>query len=170
MNNTRPWTTMKPWHAIIGMVGILILVCAPVVADSMALMHYESGMVRPEPERGTLSINSDPSGANVYLDERYQGTTPLTISGLSARHWYHIALTMQGYRTYATRVYISKGKTSTVSATLAPTLAQILPSGYVNSNSKYLPTPTPPIIYRSGPRSAMDIYLWLKTLGNLPVF
>jgi len=165
---------MKPWHAIIGMVGILILVCAPVVANSMILMDYESGMVRPYPIRpepgfGTLSINSDPSGANVYLNEQYQGTTPLTISGLPASHHYPIALTMQGYRTYVTSVYISNGKTSTVSATLTP--VQILPSGYGwlahSSQLKYLPTPTPPFIL-SG-RSAVDVYFWLKTLGNLPV-
>jgi hypothetical protein len=158
---------MKPCYAIIGMVGILILVCAPVVANSMILMDYESGMVRPEPEPGTLSINSDPSGANVYLDEQYQGTTPLTISVLPRRLYHKIALTMPGYRTYVTGVSISNGKTSTVSATLAPTPAQILPSGYVSSN--YLPTPTPSFFSRSGPRSAVDIYFWLKALGNLPV-
>jgi hypothetical protein len=156
---------MKPCYAIIGMVGILILVCAPVVANSMILMDYD----RPEPGFGTLSINSDPSGANVYLDEQYQGTTPLTISGLPASHHYPIALTMQGYRTYVTSVYIRTGKTSTVSATLTP--VQILPSGYGwlahSSQLKYLPTPTPPFI-PSG-RSAVDIYFWLKTLGNLPV-
>jgi len=115
MNNAHPWSTMKPWHAIFGMVGILLLVCSPVVADSLILMDYESGMVRPEPERGTLSINSDPSGANVYLDEQYRGATPLT---------------------YITSVYIFDGET---------------------------------IIYRSGPRSAVAVYFWLKTLGNLPV-
>jgi hypothetical protein len=164
---------MKPCYAIIGMVGILILVCAPVVANSMILMDYESGMVRPEPEPepepepGTLSINSDPSGANVYLDEQYQGTTPLTISGLPRRLYHKIALTMPGYRTYVTGVSISNGKTSTVSATLIP--VQILPSGYVSSNSEYLPTPTLPFFSRSGLRSAVDIYFWLKTLGNLPV-
>ena len=154
---------MKPWHAIIGMVGILILVCAPVVANSLIPMHYESGMIREptEPRFGTLSIDSYPSGANVYLDEQYKGTTPLTISGLSP-HSYHIALTMEGYRTYVARVSISNGKTSTVSATLTPTLAQILPSGYVSSNSKYLPTPTPPFISPWGPRSAVDVYLMLK--------
>jgi hypothetical protein len=81
MNNAHPWTTMKPWHAIIGMVGILILVCAPVVADMLPPAGwYDEGRVdfRPEPGFGTLSINSDPSGANVYLDEQYQGATPLT--------------------------------------------------------------------------------------------
>jgi hypothetical protein len=166
MNNTHPWTTMKPWHAIIAMVGILILVSAPVVANPIPFDLFEPGF-------GTLSINSDPSGANVYLDGQYQGTTPLTISGLSGPHGYNIALTMQGYRTYFTSVYISNGKTSTVSATLTP--VQILPSGYgwlahSSQSSKYLqylPTPTPPFI-PSG-RSAVDVYFWLKALGNLPV-
>ena len=113
---------MKPWHAIIGMVGILILVCAPVVANSAIPMHYEDGMIRepepgpgPEPRVGTLSINSNPSGANVYLDEQYRGATPLT---------------------YITSVHIFDGNT---------------------------------IIYRSGPRSAVTVYLMLKGLGNLPV-
>jgi hypothetical protein len=118
MNNAHPWSTMKPWHAIIGMVGILILVCAPVVADMLPPAGwYDEGRVdyRPEPGFGTLSINSDPSGANVYLDEQYRGTTPLA---------------------YITSVYIFDGNT---------------------------------IIYRSGPRSAVAVYFWLKTLGNLPV-
>ena len=107
MNNAHPWTTMKPLHAIIGMVGILILVCAPVVAD-MIPPKYEPGF-------GSQSINSDPSGAKVYLDEQYRGVTPLT---------------------YVTSVYIFDGET---------------------------------IIYRSGPRSAVTVYLMLKGLGNLPV-
>jgi hypothetical protein len=109
---------MKPWHAIIGMVGILILVYSPVVADMIPPAgFYDEGRVdyRPEPGFGTLSINSDPSGANVYLDEQYRSATPLT---------------------YVTSVYIFDGNT---------------------------------IIYRSGPRSAVAVYLMLKGLGNLPV-
>jgi hypothetical protein len=174
---------MKPLHAIIGIVGILFLVSAPVVANAAipSWLLEPPFVVDPPIPIGTLSINSDPSGANVYLEDQYghhplttranvylygqyQGTTPLTIS-LPAPQWYNIGLTMPGYRKYATRVYISEGKTSTVSATLIP--IQILPSGYMSSNSMYLPTSTAP--FYGGPRSAVDVYFWFKTLGNLPV-
>jgi hypothetical protein len=175
MNNTRLWTTMKPWHAIIAMVGILTLVCAPVVANMVPedwVVIYDDSPSPdgrkvviywgPEPGFGTLSINSDPSGANVYHDGQYKGTTPLTISGLPSQHSYNLVLTMQGYRPYVTSVSISNGKTSTVSATLTP----ILPSSYVSSKPKIpIPTPSPPA--RLG--WSAWIYYYLQTRGNLPV-
>ena len=154
---------MKLWQAIIGMVGILILICAPVVANALPPAWLNEPGEPPESGFGSLSINSDPSGANVFIDDQYKGTTPLTISGLPTAHIYNIALTMQGYRTYSASVHIRNGKTSTVSATLTPIQIK-LPSGYVSSNSKYLPTPTAPFISPWGPRSrsAVDVYLMLK--------
>ncbi len=162
---------MKLWQAIIGMVGILILVCASVVANWLppgGLPFIENGTIIREPD-GSLSINSDPSGANVYLDGQYQGTTPLTISGVPRRlgvDYHKIALTMPGYTTYVTYVLISKGKTSTVSTTLIPIPAQILSSGYVDSNSKYLPTPSSSI-YPSGPVDYLERNRMIRVLRIL---
>lgn len=50
-------------------------------------------------EIGTLQITSDPQGANIFLDNVYQGITPLTISSLNAGT-HTLVLRLPGYNDY----------------------------------------------------------------------
>ena len=36
------------------------------------------------PAKGTLQFSSSPSGAQIYLDNQFQGTTPCTVAGVDA--------------------------------------------------------------------------------------
>lgn len=66
---------------------------------------------------GTLDADSNPAGADIWLDERYYGTTPQIIGGLSAGSH---ALTMRkaGYYDYLEPFMIVAGQISTRSPTM----------------------------------------------------
>jgi len=75
----------------------------------------------------TLEVSSDPSGADVYVDSFYKGTTPLTIQLSPGSHT--VRITKGDYEVYTTTVTLSPGETKSISATLKPAY------GYLNVES-----------------------------------
>ncbi|MBN1431210.1 MAG: PEGA domain-containing protein [Methanomicrobiaceae archaeon] len=65
---------------------------------------------------GTLNIYSTPSGGSVYIDKKYQGTTPFSIS--LSPGTYGVQVDKSGYSTTAETVIISAGQTITRSYNL----------------------------------------------------
>ncbi len=74
------------------------------------------------PTTGDLEVSSAPSGAAVYVDTDYQGTTtpgsPLDVVALSPGT-HTVVLKKSGYSDYTTTVNIRAGQTAQVAATLA---------------------------------------------------
>jgi len=67
---------------------------------------------------GSVFVSSEPSGASIYLDGEYKGTTPKTISDVSVG--YHtIELNKEGYQSWSTSVYVTSGDTETVSVSMS---------------------------------------------------
>ncbi len=52
----------------------------PLVIFSVIIAGCISG---PNTAKGTLNFSSSPSGAQIYLDSQYQGTTPSTLPGVN---------------------------------------------------------------------------------------
>ncbi|KQC03989.1 MAG: hypothetical protein APR53_04245 [Methanoculleus sp. SDB] len=71
------------------------------------------------PSTGSISVTSNPTGASIYLDSVYQGTTSKTLSGI-AEGTHTIKLTKSGYQDYTTTVTVVAGQTKAVSPTLIP--------------------------------------------------
>lgn len=69
------------------------------------------------PTTGNLQISSSPSGAAVYVNNVYYGTTPHTVSNLPAGSC-DLKLTYSGYNDYRDTVTIVAGQTMTTYATL----------------------------------------------------
>ena len=73
---------------------------------------------------GTLKIQSNPGGANVYIDDEYKGQTPasgyLTISDLPAGD-HGLKVTKSGYNDWTDVVIIPPGKTNYEAVILEPT-------------------------------------------------
>jgi hypothetical protein len=69
------------------------------------------------PGLGTLSVETRPSGAQVFIDDVARGTTPATIRDLTAGS-HTIRLEMQGYQTMTIPVIVPDRETSTLSTTL----------------------------------------------------
>ncbi|MCS7201441.1 MAG: PEGA domain-containing protein [Dictyoglomus sp.] len=76
------------------------------------------------PTFGSLSIYSNPSGAEVYLNGVHRGITPLTISNLSPGT-YQIQLRKSGYKDLLSSVVVTSGTTSSYNFNLTPLLGMI---------------------------------------------
>ncbi|MHC1596387.1 MAG: PEGA domain-containing protein, partial [Candidatus Syntropharchaeales archaeon] len=70
-------------------------------------------------ETGSISISSAPSGADIYLDGAYKGTTPATISDVSPGA-HALKLEKYGYEEWLTSVHVTSGVTESITAHLAP--------------------------------------------------
>jgi len=68
---------------------------------------------------GFLSVNSNPSGAEVYIDGNYAGTTPLENYKISPGE-HVVKIKKEGYQEYTKTVNIIAGETTTLSASLTP--------------------------------------------------
>jgi hypothetical protein len=84
-----------------------------------------------QPEPGSLSITSSPSGANVFLNNVFKGVTPLILENLAAGT-YSVILAVPGYQDWTTEATVSSGQTTSLTATLTPV-----------STPTPAPTPTP---------------------------
>ena len=70
-----------------------------------------------KPPAGSLVVDSRPAGAEVFLDGRRVGTTPLVLDTLKVGQ-YTIGLDITGYKRWASTVKITSGERSRVAASL----------------------------------------------------
>jgi len=66
---------------------------------------------------GSISINSDPSGADIYLNDEYKGLTPLNLQNISAGK-YTVKIFLPGYEEWVDEVLVSPSRTARVYAEL----------------------------------------------------
>ncbi|WP_157200287.1 PEGA domain-containing protein [Methanogenium cariaci] len=88
-------------------------------------------------ELGTLSVSSNPSGAAIYLDQIYYGTTPKTIGGGVSAGLHDLELTKAGYEDSVMRVRIYTDQVTTVSKSLKKIPSPSTGSIQVTSNPAY---------------------------------
>jgi hypothetical protein len=149
---------MKAWPILIAIIVILAVICSPVVAISRSdlISQYKGQSVpaRPTPAPppftpsksgilppvGSLSVSSYPPGAQVFLDGRYQGVTPVVIrdiplvsSSTSGCQWVIITLTRTGYKNATASEIVCQRMHRTIAITLTPN--QTTPSEYGEQNN-----------------------------------
>jgi hypothetical protein len=66
---------------------------------------------------GSIDVSSSPSGASIYVDSSYKGTTPDTVDDLIEGS-HKVVLKMTGYNDWGKIVTVTEGDTSTVDADL----------------------------------------------------
>ncbi len=71
------------------------------------------------PMTGSISVSSAPSGADIYLDGRYKGTTPTTISDIPPGS-HVLKLEKYGYKEWLTSVHVTSEVTESITAHLTP--------------------------------------------------
>jgi hypothetical protein len=95
---------------------------------------------RISPSLGALHVTSVPSGADIFIDGAYRGSTPLTVGNLATGS--HIVLLRRsGYQEYSTTVSITTGSTLELPVTLAvqpSTIGSIDVVSYPSGASVYL--------------------------------
>lgn len=78
------------------------------------------GCTTPLPEKtGSVTITSSPSGAEVYLDNEYHGTTPGTINAVPTGN-HTIEIRERGYNNWSRNIAVTSGSTVSVSPVLVP--------------------------------------------------
>jgi hypothetical protein len=78
----------------------------------------------PVPTTGSLQLTSTPTGAQVELDGRVVGTTPLTLNDVEAGA-YEVAFTRSGYDTTRMSVAVTAGQERRLTAALTPQMGQL---------------------------------------------
>lgn len=99
-----------------------------------------------QPATGTLSVNSNPSGAQVLVEGRVVGSTPLNLVLRPGR--VDLELRLGGYQVFRTSAQIRPGETTVINANLTPVVqegllqissnppgAQVLVNGRVVGNT-----------------------------------
>jgi hypothetical protein len=81
---------------------------------------YISITLPPTPETGSISVSSIPSGASIYLDGNYRGTTPKTIEKVEPGS-YVITLKLSGYQDWFQTISIEAGEKTPITQTLTLT-------------------------------------------------
>ena len=78
----------------------------------------------------SAEITSDPSGADVYINNAYKGITPLNFQNvpIDATQTYTVTIKLTGYETYSTSGKISPGQNIQINAALTPS-SQPAPAG-----------------------------------------
>lgn len=76
--------------------------------------------LNPVASTGTLQVTSYPTGAVATLDGSAWQYTPAQFTAVSAGTNHYVQISMNGYETYATTVYVSAGETAYASAELVP--------------------------------------------------
>jgi len=71
------------------------------------------------PGKGSMSVSSNPSGANIFVDNNFIGISPLTANEITAGE-HLVTFRMDGYQDYSASALVTAGTTSTVSAALLP--------------------------------------------------
>jgi hypothetical protein len=93
--------------------------------------------------KGTLQLTSSPSGAQVYLDNQYQGSTPGTIANVELGN-HTLEFRYPGYQSWSAGIPVPSG-TSHFFAALTP-----FPGAQIPSDISPATTTTPKITIQSG--------------------
>lgn len=70
----------------------------------------------PMPQIGNVNVSSNPSGAAVYVDNRFSGYTPLSFRIAAGAHTIRVA--QQGYQSFQQSINVVAGRTVNVNANL----------------------------------------------------
>jgi hypothetical protein len=95
---------------------------AKIVAGTTAQVTAVLQPASAKPTTASAEIYSQPSGADIYINNAYKGVTPLSLENLpiDATKTYTIEIRMQGYKSYTDSGSISPGQTVVINAALTP--------------------------------------------------
>ena len=101
---------------------------------------FLSGCVSgPVSQKGTLNLTSSPSGSEVYLDNQYHGTTPVTIPDVVAGS-HTLEYRHSGYNVWSTTITVTPGLSNYYAALATQTNVQLPPD--IGQTITGAPTPS----------------------------
>jgi hypothetical protein len=120
-----------------------------IVVSIFVCCVFISGCISSQ-EKGTLQLTSSPSGAQMYLDNQYQGSTPNTITNVEPGN-HTLEFRYPGYQSWSTPILVSPG-TSHYYAAL-----RHLPDTQVTQDKTPLIIPLPPKVTVQASKETMII-------------
>lgn len=139
---------MQPRSAVLWTIALCLVVL------SVFFTGCDSTPVRPQ-ETGSVRILSSPSGAEIYLDDEYRGTTPATVTAVPAGN-HTLEIRESGYDRWSAPVTVKAGSMVNISATLFALPTTAIPVTFA--------TVTIPTLKRSVPEIHIDGY-WTYPQG-----
>ena len=119
---------------------------------------FLSGCVSgPVSQKGTLNCTSSPSGSEIYLDNQYHGTTPVTIPEVVAGS-HTLEYRHSGYKSWSTTITVTPGA-SNYYAALAPQTNVQLPTD-IGQTITGAPTQAPATVTIGASKKTMIIGDW----------
>ena len=96
------------------------------------------------PAMGSVTVSSTPPGAEVYLDNVYRGTTPVTVIDLAGSHT--LELRLRDHQSWSKSIRIDAVTRGNVDMVLVPvTIITTLPVTVPATGSPTVPTTRPPL-------------------------
>jgi len=112
----------------------------PAVYGSIDISLSRDGVSLPA--MGTITINTSPSGAMVYVDSQFIGTTPKSLETATGPHT--IRIESPGYRTILESMTVNGGETTAIEKVLVPVTA-VITSPVVSPTTQVTITTLPPV-------------------------
>jgi hypothetical protein len=102
-----------------------------VIAGASTPVSFSLAPVTPDTGTASIQVASDPAGAQVYIDNLFKGTTPVTVEDLVPGE-HTLKLTLAGYEDFTTSGTLSPGETAsvTIQLTAAPPVEET-PAGTI---------------------------------------
>jgi hypothetical protein len=170
---TYSWNTGRVSGGLAEGLYTVYVATQPAAANDLSGVQYSDVQIQLSKAvtTGSLVVSSSPVNAQVSLDRKYMGNTPLTLTDLAPGN-YSILLELQGYRSSEGMVGVIAGQTATYSATLEPVQTPgtpaptSQPSTPPPSTPGTAPSPTPtsaPLPWALAILSAGLVLLWRVT-------
>jgi len=119
---------------------------------------FLSGCVSdPVLQKGTLNLTSSPSGSEVYLDNQYHGTTPVTIPEVVAGS-HTLEYRHSGYKSWSTAITVTSGSSNYYAALAPQTNVQLPPD--IGQTITGAPTQAPAAVTIGAGKKTMIIGDW----------
>lgn len=101
-------------------IGTLVLLLGLILFTITYLDEKEKPTQKKAPTTGSISLDSSPSGANIYLDNNiYKGKTPTILEDIGQGS-HTIILKFEEYEDWSQNISVDAGKTISISPTLTP--------------------------------------------------
>ena len=108
----------------------------------------------PVSQKGTLNLTSSPSGSEVYLDNQYRGTTPVTIPDVVAGS-HTLEYRHSGYKSWSTAITVTSGSSNYYAALAPQTNVQLPPD--IGQTITGAPTLAPAAVTVQAGKNTMNI-------------
>ena len=162
-------TTPNSYHALtVYQDGFQMFAQSVYASDPTMTTYVEVTLSHGSSQTGSLDLDSNPTNADIWLDNLYYGTTPQIIGGLSAGT-HTLVLRKAGYYDYQEPFPITAGQTSTRSPWMTPYTKA---SGYGDIQIQSYPTGAAVYVnnnYMGTTISSSALYVTQLSPGSYPV-